>query len=103
MILTSPSMLYIDISAENVSSGRHKSNTGKHRKKQSARKKGHIKNLWCSSCKEIRKFYEIRDCDLDIRIEDLKAGNEQCICIGRGGSRYDGCTERIIGEDVSVM
>ena len=52
------------------------------RKKQSARKKGHIKNLWCSSCKEIRKFYEIRDCDLDIRIEDLNAGNEQCICIG---------------------
>lgn len=73
------------------------------RKKQSARKKGHIKNLWCLSCKEIRKFYEIRDCDLDIRIGNLKARNEQCICICEGGRRYDGCTERIVGENVSVM
>ena len=42
------------------------------RKKSAAREKGHIKDIWCPSCEKIRKFFEIRDCDLDIWSKEFR-------------------------------
>ena len=40
------------------------------RKKGATREKGHIKSMWCISCKAIKEFYEIRECDLELQIAE---------------------------------
>lgn len=53
------------------------------RKKSAAREKGHIKDIWCPSCKEISKFFEIRDCDFENCVMEVTVnGTKRTPCLG---------------------